>query len=47
VGNQDIRVSGDAYFKIMDQMKQDCAAAGGPEKFEKALKRGQGLAEGK
>lgn len=47
VGNQDIRMSGDAYFKIMDQMKQDCTAAGGPEKFEKALKRGQGLAEGK
>lgn len=46
VGDQDIRVSGDAHLKIINQMKQDCVDAGGSESFEKALKSGQGLAEG-
>lgn len=46
-GSPDMRISGDAHLKIIQHMQEACENAGGSENFEKALKRGQGLAEDK
>lgn len=44
VGNQDVRLSGDAHLKIIEHMQEACEDAGGAAAFENALKRGQGIA---